>query len=90
MPSTNFSFTSSSSSYSSTDRNGRTTGQAYREVSHTTPEGTTVRTTSQNLGERPVSETHHYDAQGRVQIGGNNNNANKRIEDVTDAEAGRD
>lgn len=95
MPS--FSFSSSSSvSYStstqSSSGNGTTSGHAYRQESHSTPEGTTVRTTTQNLGERPVVETQTYDSRGRAIEGGNGSAANtgnssRQIEDVTEEEA---
>ncbi|KAI1864655.1 hypothetical protein JX265_008379 [Neoarthrinium moseri] len=84
MPS--YSYTSSSSSFSS-NINGRQTGHSYKETSQTTPEGTTVRTTSQNLGERPVTHTQQFDSQGRELIGDNTGGASRRIEDVSSEEA---
>ena len=82
-------FSSSSSSFSNT-RNGNneehTTGRAYTSHSYTDPNGTTVKTTRQNLGEAPVSETKRYDARGRELAGGASDNSNRRIQDVTDEE----
>jgi len=61
-----YSYTSSSSSYSSSSTsNGQTTGQAYRETTHSNPSGTRVQTTSRNLGEMPVQETRYFDDEGR-------------------------
>ncbi|GAB7350789.1 hypothetical protein MBLNU459_g1330t1 [Dothideomycetes sp. NU459] len=62
--------------------------------SHTTPAGTTVRTSSSNHGEPVVEETRHYDSAGRELLeapGGNqpSSSGQRRItdievEDVTD------
>lgn len=76
------SFTSSTSSTSQTI-NGHTTGTSHSEQSHTTPAGTTVHTSSQNMGEAAVQETHHFDPSGKEIEGGNGASANNRIEDVT-------
>ncbi|KAI0174044.1 hypothetical protein BJ166DRAFT_135768 [Pestalotiopsis sp. NC0098] len=87
MPS--FSFTSSSSSFS-TSHNGQQTGHSYQETSQTTPEGRTIRTTTQNLGERPVTHTQQYDSHGHELIGDRaSGNASRRIEDVDQKEVDR-
>ncbi|KAI0132172.1 hypothetical protein BJ170DRAFT_233768 [Xylariales sp. AK1849] len=87
--SSSYSFTSSSSSYSSTHRNGQTSGKSFKETSHTTPEGTTVHTTSHNLGERPVTQTHRFDAEGRELVGDSADNSSRRIQDASNEEADR-
>lgn len=47
-----------------------------------------MRTTTQNLGERPVTQTHQYDSQGRELVGDNTSgDSNRRIEDVSQSEA---
>ena len=71
MSSHSSSFTSSSYSFSSssTNNNGQTTGTTRTTQSHTNPEGTSVRTTSQNIGGPTIEETRHYDSQGREQLG---------------------
>ncbi|KAF3015860.1 hypothetical protein G7054_g14059 [Neopestalotiopsis clavispora] len=80
MPS--YSYTSSSSSFSSTV-NGQQTGRSFQETSQTTPEGRTVRTTTQNLGERPVTHTQQYDSHGHELIGDHaSGNASRRIQDA--------
>lgn len=84
MSNQNFSSTSYSSFTSSSTSNGQTTGQRYEQHSSSNPNGTTVHTTSQNLGEAPVRQTTQYDATGR-QLEGNTSGAG-RIEDVTDAD----
>lgn len=84
-----FSYTSSSSYYSSS-HNGQRTGHAYRETSRTTPQGTTISTTTQNLGERPVTQTQYYDSQGRELIrDSTSGSTNRRIQDVDEEEAKR-
>ncbi|KAL1849947.1 hypothetical protein Daus18300_013081 [Diaporthe australafricana] len=65
----NFSFSSSATFVSTSSVNGRTSGQAYQRQSYSTPQGSGVRTTQQNLGEAPVMNTRLYDAQGRELIG---------------------
>jgi hypothetical protein len=74
---------SASVSYVSTV-NGQTTGQAFRQERQSTPRGTQVRTTTQNLGEEPVVQTEYYDSRGRAIAGGPGANmADRRIEDVS-------
>ncbi|CAC9892851.1 unnamed protein product [Aureobasidium pullulans] len=93
MSSHSSSFTSSSYSFSSssTNNNGQTTGTTRMTQSHTNPDGTTVRTTSQDVGGPSIEETRHYDSQGREQLGlpsGSSNNQRRlqdiEVEDVTD------
>ena len=85
MPS--YSYSSSSVSYSSTtNRDGQTTGQAYQRMSESTPQGTTVQTTRQNLGERPVTETRRYDATGRAIEATGAAGSDRRIQDVSGEE----
>jgi hypothetical protein len=80
MPS--FSYSSSSMSYSTTTTNGQTTGQAYQRTSETTPEGTTVRTTHQNLGEQPVTETQRWDASGRAIEAAGGGHGSERVREL--------
>ena len=51
--------------------------------------GTTVHSSTQNLGEPVVQETRHYDPQGRELLEGGggigSNGGSRRIEDVSDA-----
>lgn len=89
--SSSFSFSSSSHSSSHNSRDGHnnnhtsSTGHAYSTQSYTDPSGrTTVKSTSQNLGEAPVRETRSFDAQGRELAG--TAGSDRRIEDVTDRE----
>lgn len=84
------SYTSSSTSYSSTTINGETksTGQQSVERAETDASGnTTVKSTTQVLGEPPVEETKTYDSSGRQLEG--SNDGSKRIEDVTQDENDR-
>ncbi|PSK58753.1 hypothetical protein B9Z65_6768 [Elsinoe australis] len=78
----NFSFSSSSSFSTSTTTNGQTSGTRYAEQTSSNPQGTTVHTASQNLGETPVVESKQYDAQGRELLSGGT--SQPVIEDVTD------
>lgn len=65
------SYSSSSFSYSSSSSssNGQTSGKAYHKETHSNPQGTTTRTTSQNMGEPMIQETRHFDASGRELLG---------------------
>lgn len=92
MSSNNSTFTSSysfSSNVTSSTNNGeQTTG--HRTMHQTTSDptnGTTVHTSTQNLGEPSVQETRHYDPQGRelLEGGGGSGAAGRRIEDVSDS-----
>ncbi|KAI5212222.1 hypothetical protein E4T42_01330 [Aureobasidium subglaciale] len=84
---TNSSYTFSSSSSSN---DGQTTGATRSTVSHTNHDGTSVRTTQQNLGGPTIEETRHYDSQGREQLGMPQQSTNQRrlqeneVEDVTE------
>lgn len=60
-----FSNTITSSCTWSSQDGSRIHGQTYRKETQSTPEGTTVRTTTQKLGESAVEETRHYDLYGR-------------------------
>lgn len=93
------SFSSSSVSYSSSSTsstsNGQTTG--YRSTHQSTTDsnnGTTVHSSTQNLGEPEVQETRHYDPQGRELLEGPGSSggaqSSLKIEDVTDAQAEKD
>jgi hypothetical protein len=68
----NFSFSSTATFVSTSSVNGRTSGQAYQRQSYSTPQGSGVRTTQQQLGEAPVTCTRLYDAQGRELISDGN------------------
>ncbi|XXG94200.1 hypothetical protein Hte_000453 [Hypoxylon texense] len=93
MPSnSNFSYSSSSVSFSSsTTYDGKTTGTRYAEYTTSDPSGTTTHTASQRLGGPTHHEHREYDASGRLissegrAVSGNNNtDSSRRIEDVTD------
>ncbi|KAI4727106.1 hypothetical protein E4T49_05138 [Aureobasidium sp. EXF-10728] len=92
MSSHSSSFTSTSYSYSSasSSNNGQTTGVTHSTQSHTNSDGTTIRTTQQNLGGPSIQETRHYDSQGREQLAApSTTNSQRRlqdfeVEDVTD------
>ncbi|KAI1764507.1 hypothetical protein GGR53DRAFT_466218 [Hypoxylon sp. FL1150] len=93
----NFSFSSSSVSYSSsTTHNGQTTGTRYAEHTTSNPSGTTTHTASQRLGGPMHHEQREYDASGRLvssggrAVNGNNTGASRRIEDVTDEQREND
>lgn len=61
------------------------------QTSHSDSSGTTVTTTSQNMGEPVVREDRHYDSQGRELLNGaSSTNENRRIEDVDEEQARRD
>ncbi|KAF1986401.1 hypothetical protein K402DRAFT_393880, partial [Aulographum hederae CBS 113979] len=98
MSSSSFSYSSSSyTSSSSTNNNGSISGTKNATYKTSDPSGTTVQTTSQNLGEPAISETRSFDAQGREMIGGGAagsdrmiGTGNNRVEDVTESEADRE
>ncbi|KAI2613773.1 uncharacterized protein GGS25DRAFT_468820 [Hypoxylon fragiforme] len=97
MPSTNFSYSSSSVSFSSsTAHNGETTGSRYTEHTASNPSGTTTHTASQRFGEPIQHERRDYDASGRLvssqqrALGGSNIDSNRRIEDVSDEQREND
>ena len=84
-----YSFTSSSSSNTtSTNAAGEQTTTGHRTSQQTTSDptnGTTVHTSTQNMGEPAVQETKHYDPQGRELLEGGSSSGGRRIEDVSDA-----
>ncbi|KAF4629301.1 hypothetical protein G7Y89_g8847 [Cudoniella acicularis] len=89
-----YSYSSSSYSSSTSTNGGRRTGQAYQQTSHSNLQGTTIRTTSQNLGEPAIQETRRYDAggnliweDGRVLGAGYSSGGAGRIEDISDERA---
>lgn len=95
----NFSFTTSATVVSTSSVNGQTQGWAYRRDAYSTNDGSGVRTTRQNLGEAPFTQTRVYDAQGRPLLtegSGSQRRSSKRggqpsrriisIEDVTEEE----
>lgn len=86
-----FRFSSSSSASSSTAQgsnlSGYVSGARRAEQVSSGPEGTTVRTLSQNLGERPVTQVRRFDHSGREIENGTAANTNRRVEDVTNTEA---
>ncbi|KAI5201678.1 hypothetical protein E4T39_05184 [Aureobasidium subglaciale] len=92
MPSNSSNFTNSSYTFSSSSssNNGQTTGATRSTISHTNPDGTSVRTTQQNLGGPTIEETRHYDSQGREQLGLPQSTTDQRrlkdseVEDVTE------
>jgi hypothetical protein len=74
----------------STNAAGEQTTTGHRTSQQTTRDptnGTTVHTSTQNMGEPAVQETRHYDSQGRELLesgSGVNNGGRNRIEDVSD------
>jgi hypothetical protein len=90
----NFSFSSSASAVvvSSGSANGHraTKGWAYKHEAYANNNGSGVRTTSQRLGEAPITQTRVYDAQGRPLLVDSPNRRTglddsiRRIEDVTE------
>ena len=85
--STSFSSVSFSSSSTSTTSNGQTTGHRSMQQTTTDPtNGTTVQTSTQNVGEPEVRETRHYESQGRELLEGSGGaGASRKIEDVSDS-----
>ncbi|KAL1624812.1 hypothetical protein SLS56_007612 [Neofusicoccum ribis] len=88
------SFFSTSFSYSMSSSNGQSSGQAYRRESHSTPQGTSTRTSTQKLGEPMVQETRHYDSQGRELLGSGQphrppiqQSGGGRVEEIDESEA---
>jgi hypothetical protein len=86
------SFSSSFTSSSTTSNGQQTTG--YHSVHQTTTDpvnGTTVKSSTQQLGQPAVEQTRHYDSQGRELLEGSGGaGASRRIEDVSDTQAERD
>jgi len=80
--SSSFSFSATASS-----SGGQSAGKAFKQESFSDQQGTSVRTTSQNLGQPAVEKTKHYDSSGRELVGSGSSadsGGNRRIEDVTD------
>lgn len=87
---------SSTTFSSSQTRNGSTTSHSYTEEQHSNPQGTTVRSTTQNdPNAAPVQETRYFDAGGHEipaeraahrGLGGAapSSGSSGRIEDVSD------
>ncbi|KAI1384946.1 uncharacterized protein F4822DRAFT_416770 [Hypoxylon trugodes] len=98
MSSNNYSYSSSSVSFSSsTTRNGETTGSRYAEHTASDPSGTTRHVASQRSGEPLRREYHEYDnsgrlisSEGRALGSGNGVDSNRRIEDVSDEKSEND
>ena len=90
--SSSFSSYSSVSYSSSSSRDGQqVSGSRHSQVSSSNDTGTTVKTTSQKLGEPVVQEERRYDQQGRELLGGTDGaGQNRRIEDVSDEQKERD
>ncbi|QIX01891.1 hypothetical protein AMS68_007408 [Peltaster fructicola] len=87
MSSNNFSSSSYSySSSSSSTTNGQTTGFSSHQQIQSNPSGTTVTSSSQNLGEAARHETRQYDAQGRELIDGPAGAQSNRISDAEQAQ----
>lgn len=90
MPSNQFSYSSSSVSYfSSSSRNGQTTGSRYAEHTTSDPSGTTTYTASQRNNEPVFAERRDYDASGRPiahdrNLESSTGNSGRQIEDVSD------
>jgi len=92
-----YSFSSSYSS-STSSHNGQATGQAYQQTTSSTPSGITVHTRAQNLGEPVIQEIRRFDSEGRQVLedgrtlgqGAGYGVANRRIEDVSDAQREED
>lgn len=62
-------------------------GQRAMQQTYSDNSGTTVKSTSQGMGQPMVSETRRYDSSGREMLGGPGGaSESPRIEDVTDQE----
>lgn len=90
--SSSFSSYSSVSYSSSSSHNGQqVSGSRQSQVSSSNDAGTTVKTTSQKLGEPVVQEERSYDSQGRERLSDTDRTGqNRRIEDVSDEQKERD
>ncbi|KAK4235152.1 hypothetical protein C8A03DRAFT_18067 [Achaetomium macrosporum] len=93
----NFSFSSSASAVivgsSSVNGHSATKGWAYKREAYSNNNGSGVRTTTQKLGEAPVTQTKMYDALGRPLLVDGAESADRRtglddsvrrIEDITE------
>ena len=88
------SFTSYSSvSYSSSSSrdNEQVSGSRHSQTSYSDDSGTTVKSSSQNIGEPVVREEKHYYTKGRELLSGTDGaGQNRRIEDVSNEQQERD
>ena len=80
----NYSFSATSYSSSSSTVNGQTTSQS--QSTYSNPQGTTVHRVSKEPGLAATQETFRVPAGGRLEGNGTRGNAQNRIEDVTDRE----
>ena len=89
--SSSYSSYSSVSYSSSSSHNNEISGSRYSQTTSTDDKGTTVKTTSQNLGEPVIQEERSYDSHGRELLSGSEGaSENRRIEDVSDEQKERD
>lgn len=90
--SSSFTSYSSVSFSSSSNRDGeQVSGTRQSKTTYSDDSGTTVTSSSQNIGEPAVREEKRYDTQGRELLGGaDGSEANRRIEDVSDEQKERD
>lgn len=77
----------SSSSISYSNNNGQVSGHKQSSQGVSDASGTTITSSSQNLGEQAQHQTHRFDAQGRQLVGSGTDN---RITDVEQAERDRE
>lgn len=86
-----FSFSSTINSSSSSNHNGETTSHRSTHQTTSDPNGTTVRTSTQEHGQPAVEQTKHYDPQGRELLEGPGSaGGSRQIEDVSGSQAERD
>ena len=85
-----FSSASFSFSINSSNTNGRVSGSRRTAQVTSDGSGTTMRTSSQNLGEAPIQEVRHFDSRGREVLGGPAGDATRRIEDVSESDQAED
>jgi hypothetical protein len=90
--SSSFKSYSSVSYSSSSSRDGeQVSGSRRTQTTYSDDSGTTVKSSSQNIGEPVVREEKHYDAQGRELLSGTDGaGQNRRIEDVSEEQKQRD
>ena len=81
--SSNSTFQSFSTSYSSSSVNGQT--KSHSETTYSDPSGTRVHRTTQNPGEQPREERFEVDSTGR-RVEGTGASDQRRIQDVTEEE----
>ncbi|KAF1823584.1 uncharacterized protein K489DRAFT_379580 [Dissoconium aciculare CBS 342.82] len=83
--SNSFSSSVSYTSSSTSNNNGETTGYRSSHTTLATPSGTTVTSSSQNYGGPAVTETRHFDSQGRA-VESSGNSSGRVIEDFSKEE----